>query len=283
MTGARIDTAILMAYVDGEVDIETARDIEKTLANDAEARARVAQLRQSAQLARAAFADALYEPVPESMKSAITNAPEKVVAFAPRGAGPAGLARAGGLRRWALPMAAALAGIVIGFGFGHLDDLVEVQPLTAVNMSPQRAAWLDQVINFHKVYTGIFEGQEHALVDISGDEPPKLESWFGERLKRDLKVPDLGALGHALQGGRLLVVGGRPAAQIVYVSADGKPLALSILPQPGRDRQPTFEKRNGTNVLHWRTADYSYALIGTAERDVMFKMVEIVAPVLAGT
>jgi hypothetical protein len=36
-------------------------------------------------------------------------------------------------------------------------------------------------------------------------------------------------------------------------------------------------------VLHWRTADYSYALIGTAERDVMFKMVEIVAPVLAGT
>jgi anti-sigma factor RsiW len=282
MSGARIDTAILMAYVDGEVDIETARDIERSLANDAEARARVAQLRHSAQLARAAFADALYEPVPEAMKAAILNAPDKVVAFSPR-AGGAATGRYGVLRRWALPMAATLAGIVIGLGFGHLDDVFEVPPLTAAGMSPQRAAWLDQVVNFHKVYTGIYEGQERALVDISGEEPPKLESWFGERLKRDLKVPDLTALDHALQGGRLLVVGGRPAAQIVYVSHEGKPLALSILPQPGRDRQPTFERRNGTNVLHWRTADYSYALIGTAERELMFRIADQVAPTLSGT
>lgn len=281
MSGARLDTAILMAYVDGEVDVETARDIEKSLANDAEARARVAQLRQSAQLARAALADVMYEPVPEAMKAAILNAPGKVVAFAPKG----GMRVSGtsSLRRWALPMAAALAGIAIGLGVGHVDGIGELAPLSSANLSHQRDAWLDQVVNFHKVYTRIYEGQDRALVDFGGEDFPQLESWFGERLKRDLKVPDLMALGHTLQGGRLLVVGGRPAAQIVYVSADAKPLALSILPQPGRDRPPAFEKRSGVNVLHWRIADYSYALIGTADREVMHKIADLVAPALSGT
>lgn len=279
---ARLDTAILMAYVDGEVDIDTAREIEKALAGDADARARVAQMRESAQLARATFADVMYEPVPEAMKAAILNAPAKVVPFASRGAS-AGSGGGSTFRRWALPMAAAIAGIVVGLGFGQIDEIGDFAPLARANLSHQRDAWLDQVVNFHKVYTGIYEGQERALVDFDGEDLPKLESWFGDKLQRDLKVPDLGDLGFSLQGGRLLVVGGRPAAQIVYLSSDAKPLALSILPQPGRDRVPAFERRSNTNVLHWRSADYSYALIGTADRELLHKIADHVAPMLSRT
>lgn len=278
---ARIDTAILMAYVDGEVDVETAREIEKALTGDAEARARVAQMRESAQLARAAFADVIYEPVPEAMKAAILNAPGKVVAFRRKNGGAGGLFA--GLRRMSLPIAATLAGVAFGFGLGNLDELRGVAPMLTTNTASQREAWLDQVVNFHKVYTGIYEGQERALVDFGGDDSPQLESWFGDKLKRDLKVPDLSSVDYALQGGRLLVVGGRPAAQIVYVSAEGKTLALSILPQPGRDRVPAFERRNSTNVLHWRNADYSYALIGSADRELLHKIADLVAPTLSGT
>lgn len=93
------ELSTLMAYADGELDAETAREVEAHLAESAEDRATVRALRRSAALARAALNEPLTEAVPERLLAAVAAAP------APRTARP--ILRA---------LAAALAGLMIGAG-----------------------------------------------------------------------------------------------------------------------------------------------------------------------
>lgn len=95
----RFDVGILMAYVDGELDTETAREVEAWLAESADARETVRALRRSAALARAALNEPINEAVPDRLVAAVT---------ADRG-------RRAGRSSWRA-LAAALAGLMIGAG-----------------------------------------------------------------------------------------------------------------------------------------------------------------------
>ena len=105
----RWDDTVLMAYVDGELDQDTAQAVEASLPGDAEAQATVALFRRSAQAAAAAFDGTLRQPVPPRLEKALQ--PAKVVPFTARPRPP--------LARLWLPLAASLAGIAIGLGGGH--------------------------------------------------------------------------------------------------------------------------------------------------------------------
>ncbi len=109
----RIDDDLLMAYADGELSPEETARIEKLLARDAAARERVRLYRETAALARAAFASTLEERVPEALE-------ERVREMARRAGGPVpfpGRWRRRNLRRAALPLAASLA-LLIGYAAG---------------------------------------------------------------------------------------------------------------------------------------------------------------------
>ncbi|MEJ0069967.1 MAG: zf-HC2 domain-containing protein [Pseudomonadota bacterium] len=64
---AEPDENTLVAYVDGELDAATAREVEHALESSPAARNTVAKLRASAALVRAAFADAVHEPPPPGL------------------------------------------------------------------------------------------------------------------------------------------------------------------------------------------------------------------------
>src|SRR5262245_7732992 len=70
----RIDDVMLMAYVDGEIDAATAREIERSLAADPALAARMRALRDSAAIARSAYAGAMHEPVPERLTAVFSKA-----------------------------------------------------------------------------------------------------------------------------------------------------------------------------------------------------------------
>jgi len=99
----RLDDGVLMALADGELDAEARREVEAALAADPAARDRLAALRDSARLVLDAFDEGqpLREPVPRRLVAGIL-----------RSGG-----RRGGVARWAA--AAALAGLVVGFGAGQ--------------------------------------------------------------------------------------------------------------------------------------------------------------------
>lgn len=124
-----LDEGTLIAYVDGELDTQTAREVEATLSGNENARKYVEHLRALSALTRIAFNDTLHEAVPQHLKDAAqgrtlgdgagqstgaaSGGADNVVSFAPKAQSSA---------RRMLPhgfaAAAAVAGLVLGLGGG---------------------------------------------------------------------------------------------------------------------------------------------------------------------
>jgi len=69
-----LDDATLVAYVDGELDSRAVQEVEAVLDGDPEARARVAAMRDSAALTRAALNPVVHEAVPDRLVKALRSA-----------------------------------------------------------------------------------------------------------------------------------------------------------------------------------------------------------------
>lgn len=111
----RIDDETLMAYADGELSPARAAEVEAVLRADEEARNAVARYRESAAVARGAFAYAMNQPVPERLLRAARG-------------GAARADRWAWLRRLPMPAMPATPGLalaasfmlLLGVGVGYL-------------------------------------------------------------------------------------------------------------------------------------------------------------------
>jgi len=107
----RFDLSTLLAYADGELDADTAREVEAHLVSSVEDRETVRALRRSASLARAALNGALTEAVPERLVATVAT----------------GRGRAAARPSWRA-LAAGLAGVMIGAGGAVLGFHLGAQP-----------------------------------------------------------------------------------------------------------------------------------------------------------
>lgn len=115
------DEATLVAYVDGELDAAGSRRVEALLAQDEEARHKVALMRRSAETVKAAFDAAIEEPLPAGLEALIRGGDgeggrlstrEKLASLRRRPSPPPARRGAG----WRLlPLAASL--LLLGLGF----------------------------------------------------------------------------------------------------------------------------------------------------------------------
>lgn len=110
------DETMLMAYVDGELDAETAREIETALALDPEAQKIVDQLRQNAAMVRAAFNDPMHEEIPLRLTAELAPSGHRGIEGA---ALPRRRQGAGRLARYVMPVAASFIALVVGVGGGY--------------------------------------------------------------------------------------------------------------------------------------------------------------------
>lgn len=109
-----LDEATLVAYADGELDADAAREVEAALAEDPRAQALARELIVSAGLIRAAFAGCLAEPLPKRLVDAVERIPY-----------PAAESQVTAPRRpwWAggvTALAASVALLAVGFGGGFV-------------------------------------------------------------------------------------------------------------------------------------------------------------------
>ena len=101
----RFDHLTLSAYVDGELDRQTMREVERFLDGDTRARQFVLDAMHATVLLRAGGNEAVREPVPERLRQVFARPPKSTFAWRDM--------------RWpALRLAAAVALVVVGVGLG---------------------------------------------------------------------------------------------------------------------------------------------------------------------
>jgi anti-sigma factor RsiW len=194
---------------------------------------------------------------------AVTAAPgpatEKVVPFAARRS----VSSSRTLIGWA--MAASVAALVVGYGAGTWR-LVAPEPGGLQNASVSDR-WLDNIAAYYNVYTNSLASKDKLLVDFNAEDVPELEKWFGAKLNRKLAVPDLSTQGFTAQGGRLVIINGKPAAQFVYSSDKAELVELVIAFTDAPYMPAQAAKRGDVNIVHWRDNGYAYAFAGAIDSD----------------
>jgi anti-sigma factor RsiW len=90
---------------------------------------------------------------------------------------------------------------------------------------------------------------------------------LSKRLDAPIRAPNLQAEGFALPGGRLLPGTDAPMAQLMYESAGGDRLTLTV--KHATVRQQTGFKilqERGLSAFYWIDGNYGYALSGSLDR-----------------
>jgi anti-sigma factor RsiW len=271
----------LVAYVDGELPAAEAREMEAWLAADPEAQELRRHLQEDALALRGLFGAVLREPVPAGLSAAIGAAKATPAAT---GGTVVDLPRRSQPRRIAPWLAAAaIAGLVVG-GLGGFfgerqqrrqevaqlqQQLTQLQQqVAAIQPAP---TWIMQVAQYHRIYAG----EKRHLVEVSAEETPHIEQWLGKRLD-DLafKVPDLSAFGLTFKGARMLVINGAPVAQLVYLPADGRAVALCVIHSKGEDKPLTPGQQDDLNLVNWRVKGYGFVVIGWESPDELRAIAE---------
>jgi len=265
----------LVAYLDGELEAAEQREVAGWLDSDPAARRQLAALAESAELVRHAFDEVLHEPLPERLIAAARGEAgavgirPRILPFKRRLGGERPAPR----RRWrlGLPVAASLVGLLVGGGATYLG--VGKLPAGGVGGGAGQPAleaavannlWLDNAAGYFKLFVS---AGDNALVDVpaTGDTREALQK-ISQSLPQQVRLPDLKPWGLNFRGARLIVVDGRPAAQLVYTT-DNKaigPLALIIGSSKNPDIPPTFDRRQDVNLIYWRHQGRAYALVGQA-------------------
>jgi anti-sigma factor RsiW len=260
----------LVAYLDGELDADERAHVEAWLDADPAVRDRLLALADSATMLRNAFADFVTEPVPERLIAAARGetAPEteaEIVVLRPPQASlappPSG--------RWYIQLATAagLFGLVVGGGVGYVGNSWMTPSHVPVERQLQTASingWLDNAAGDYKLMVSTGD----SLVDVpaSGDNGDVIQK-VSQSLPQPVRLPNLQPWGLTFKGARLVVLEGRPAAQLVYTT-DNKaigPLALIIGSTKQPDIAPTFERRQDLNLLYWRHQGRASVLVGQSE------------------
>jgi len=277
----------LIAYLDGELDPDEQRHVEAWLAADPQVRERLGALARTTDLLRSAFAEIANEPVPERLlaaargESAAAAAPQPeaeilVLRPAKTAAGPVPS------RRWQIGLAAAagLFGLMVG-GVGSYVGMGLLPPVGAAD-EPQLVAaaaqriWLDNAAASYRLSVNAGDGM---LIDVPASNDPREALQKISQGLPQVRFPDLKPWGLDLRGARLVVVDGRPAAQLVYVTEDKAigPLALVIAASKQPDIAPTVDRRQDVNLLYWRNQGRAYALVGQTDIGYLWSIANDIA------
>jgi anti-sigma factor RsiW len=222
--------SLLVAYADGELEPEQVESVKRLIATDPEALRMVEMYRETAALLRAACDEEFYTP-----NVALLSAVSRPTAR-PR-------------LRNALALAASLAIAVVGFGGGAM---------WAGTAPSGRDELLAEVAEYHEIYSR----ETRHLVEVPAEQVEHLRAWLGQRLARNIDVPDLAAAGLHFAGGRMVVINGRPVAQLMYTRDQGLPVGVCLTQMAGTASPISVTHNGELQLASWEDGDYGYVVVG---------------------
>ncbi len=263
-----VDEVLLRAYADSELEPRTSQLVEAAIANSPVLTAQWQALRASRLSYDAAFEAQALPPVPAELNRyvvdliSVADAAQAAVAAAPSLATPrpatSTLPSADGRltsRRVALfgvGWAAAFAAGVLWRGWPNKTPAHLSQAASA------NAPWVNAIAQYHALYV-------RETLDQADDTParlPGLLQGFSQALGQGVQVPDLSAKGFAFKRVQRLGYEQKPLIQMVYLPANGKPLALCFLPASGADEPVRSLPVAGLAAAFWQKAGLAFVLVG---------------------
>ncbi len=264
--------------MDGDLPPDELRSVEDRIRTSSELAEKVALLRASQVDFADAFAHQSLPPVPESLIlkiDAITRAhrAQGIPASAndalanPAGARHVLLARSRlrGVPVWLA--AACVAGAFAGGLFLRLGPLSNPglsamggSPLASMSAGPGQT-WVAAATGYQKLYT-------RETVAYNEEDPAVVSATIADIRhddRLDIRVPDLSGAGLKFKWIQRLSFNNKPLVQIVYLPQKGPPIALCVVKDVRPDQPVTTKTVDAMNVVTWRQAELSYALIGTPE------------------
>jgi anti-sigma factor RsiW len=274
----KMDSILLMAYVDGELSAEECQEVEKEIAVSPEAAEFVAQL-QTARLPYAeAFAQQKLPPVPDSLtrtvaamarahaqRTATPGANDATVA--PDAFAPASAPTRSRLRiapQW-LAVAFVAGLFCYGVGMRYLPGLGAgpnaTPSATPAVANPEASSWVAAAAGYQQLYSRETVAQVPVNAEVTAQTVDEIQHQDG----LNVRIPDLRAAGLTFKRVQRLRFHDKPLVQIVYLPQQGGPIALCVMKEARPDAALAEQHIDSMNVVTWRHADLSYALIGKPE------------------
>lgn len=274
----KMDSILLMAYVDGELSADERHEVEKEIAVSPDAAEFVAQL-QSARLPYAeAFAQQKLPALPDSLTEAVTamarahaqrtttpGANDATVArdaFTPPSA-PA-VSRLRIAPQW-LAVAFVAGLFCYGVGMRFLPGLgagaTGTPSATLAEANPDASSWVAAAAGYQQLYSRETVAQVPVNAEVTAQTIDEIQHQDG----LNVRIPDLSAAGLTFKRVQRLRFNDKPLVQIVYLPQQGGPIALCVMKETQPDAAIAAHRIDSMNVVTWRHADLSYALIGKPE------------------
>jgi anti-sigma factor RsiW len=249
----------LHAYADRQLAAERAGAVEAALAAEPALAARVAEIRAQNAALRDALDPMLGERIPERLLDAACR--------------PRAPARHPALRRWAPPVFAAAATLLLGVAIGWFGRDAAIERSGTPTTFARQAAFA------HALYTA----DARRPVEVWANDEKSLVTWLTKRLGFPVFAPDLNSVGYALVGGRLVAGNEKPTALFMYENADKQRLTLQVRKQGGDADETAFRYavENGVGVFYWIDDNCGYALSGNVDRTQLLAVARVVYGQLA--
>jgi anti-sigma factor RsiW len=252
---------LLDAYVDNELDLRGALEVEEHLARCPACDAEAKSLRELQASARANLTRYPMPPELEARLRAVLRAGEPA---APAASGHAPLPTRAARPprrawRWAALAPAAAAGALLIVAWPRLWP----QPSEASVADAVVAAHLRSLLANH-------------LTDVASSDQHTVKPWFQGKLDYSVSVTDWAAEGFPLVGGRLDYVEDTPAASLVYKRAQHV-VNLFVWPSKRRGDEPLQRvSRRGYNAYCWAKDGMHYWAVSDLNEAELQKFVELV-------
>ncbi|OLP59412.1 hypothetical protein BJF93_11865 [Xaviernesmea oryzae] len=250
----------LSALIDGEVDEVERRELERLVESDDEARRLYQRLKAGGEAGQAAFETMLSDPLPLSLVRQMRNGAEQSMPAQERVATT--MAKPKRVKLWPRFLCGGVALVLIGGSTGFLIGRTMNDELPPESLAPARN-WRDDMIDAYRIHTR----QQGHLVEMTATEPDRLVAWLSQGAGIGFALPDLADRQLTLEGGRLIVAEGKPAATLLYRNGDGDVVALCLMKAPlaaTSDSAGTLAEtmRDNLAMLSWTSGGITHALIG---------------------
>ncbi len=247
---------LLHGYIDGEIDLLKALEIEEHLQSCQECTRVYEDLKSVRSAIREA---ALYTPAPARLEKQIRSSVRK----ANKETSP----RLNLQPRWAISAAVIALIVLLTASVLYLGSARGQQPAQAQLAQEVESAHVRSMMANH-------------LIDVTSSDQHTVKPWFDGKLDFSPPVVDLAKQGYPLIGGRLDYLDGRPVAALVY-RRNKHLINLFIWPTTGgahapEEQAPYATTDNGFHIYRWSAGGMNYWAVSDLNIPEMESFVKLV-------